>query len=259
MTLIDEISNLVLDCDGVVFVGDHPVDGTAELASAARGRGLRLLFVTNEANHSAEMVAARIRGTGVDATAADVLHAGQAAAMHLVHSGRRRALVLGTEVLAAEIAAAGVDAVRTAACPDPASGWDALVVGSDPDLSLADFHLMLQAWRPGMELVAVNGDRSFPAHDGLHVGSGALAAAVAYAVGTEVVVAGKPSRILFEEAAARLAPGRTAMVGDNVESDVAGANRAGWTSIWLRRPGAPAATGIEPDFVVTDPRQVLDL
>lgn len=256
--LLDGHTSLVLDCDGVVYVGDRAVPGAADLVAAARHNGLDLLFVTNDTTSSAATIADRIRAAGIAVDAAEILHAGRAAALHLAHAGRRHALVLGTAALADELTQAGVEAIRTAARPDPAAAWDALVIGQDPDLSMDDFHLLVRAWRPGMELLAVNGDRNFPANDGLRIGCGALAAAVAFAVDTEFVVAGKPSPILFEEAAARLRPGPTVMVGDTLASDVAGANAASWTSVWLRRPGAQADPAVVPDLVVTDLRQLLD-
>lgn len=257
MRLLDDHANLVLDCDGVVYVGDRAVPGAADLVAAARDGGLALLFVTNDTTSAADTIADRIRAAGIAADAAEVLHAGRAAALHLAHAGRHRALVLGTAALTDELARAEVDATRTAAGPDPAGPWDALVIGHDPDLSMDDFHLLVRAWRPGMELLAVNGDRNFPADDGLRIGCGALAAAVAFAVDTDFVVAGKPSPILFEEAAARLRPGPTVMVGDTLASDVAGANAAGWTSVWLRRPGAVEDPSVVPDIVVTDLHELL--
>lgn len=257
MSLLDEHDHLVLDCDGVVYVGADPVPGAAALVGAARARGMGLLFVTNDTSSSAAQVAARIGRCGIEVDEAEVLHAGRAAALHLAHAGARRVLVLGTEALADEVRAAGVVAVRTTEAGARGDGWDALVVGQDPALAMRDLKRLVQAWRPGMELLAVNGDRNYPASDGLHVGCGAIAAAVAFAVDTEFVVAGKPSPILFAEAAARLGPGRTMMVGDTLASDVAGANAAGWTSVWLRRPGAVEDPAIVADLVVSDLLELL--
>lgn len=257
MSVLDEHDHLVLDCDGVVYVGADAVPGAAALVAAARARGLGLLFVTNDTTSSAAEVAARIGRCGIDTDEAEVLHAGRAAALHLAHAGAERVLILGTAALADEIGAAGVTAVRTRdaeACDGP---WDALVVGQDSELSMRDLKRLVQAWQPGMELLAVNGDRNYPASDGLHVGCGAIAAAVAFAVDVEFVVAGKPSPILFAEAAERLGPGRTAMVGDTLASDVAGANAAGWTSVWLRRPGAADDPAVVADLTVTDLRDLL--
>ncbi|MFN8104586.1 MAG: HAD-IIA family hydrolase [Acidimicrobiia bacterium] len=257
MALLDEHEHLVLDCDGVVYVGSRPVPGTADVVAAAREGGLGLLFVTNDTSSSAAAIAARIEACGIDVDESEVLHAGRAAALHLAHTGAERVLVLGTEALVEEVRSAGVEAVRTTEPAARGSGWDALVVGQDAALSMRDLKRLVQAWRPGMELLAVNGDRNYPAADGLHVGCGAIAAAVAFAVDTDFVVAGKPSPILFAEADARLGPGRTALLGDTLASDVAGANAAGWTSVWLRRPGAATDPAITPDLVVDDPRDLI--
>ena len=60
MSVLDEHDHLVLDCDGVVYVGADAVPGAAALVAAARARGLGLLFVTNDTTSSAAEVAARI-------------------------------------------------------------------------------------------------------------------------------------------------------------------------------------------------------
>lgn len=257
MSLLDEHEHLVLDCDGVVYVGADPVPGTAEVVAAARERGLGLLFVTNDTTRSAADIAAHIGRVGIDVDESEVLHAGRAAALHLAHAGAGRVLVLGTPALVDEISAYGVEAVRTTEPEARGGDWDALVVGQDAGLAMRDLKRLVQAWRPGMELLAVNGDRNYPTSDGLHVGCGAIAAAVAFAVDADFVVAGKPSPILFAEADMRLGPGRTAMLGDTLASDVAGANAAGWTSVWLRRPGAATDPAIVPVVVVDDPRDLL--
>jgi len=68
----------------------------------------------------------------------------------------------------------------------------------------------------------------------------------------------KPDPAIFEEGARRLGiplP-ETCMVGDRLDTDIAGALKAGIPAIWVRHPGAVAVAGIEPTHTIT---QLADL
>ncbi len=255
--VLSRLDHLVLDCDGTVYVGEHPVPGTAEVVTAARAKGMGVLFVSNDPTNSAEGLAARIRGAGIAATAAEVLHAGRAAAHHVASLGAATVLVAGTAALAAECRGAGVEAFLASDGPPPVPP-DALLVGGGDAMTVADLECLVDAHTPGMPLVTANPDRTYPGPRGRHMGCGALAAAVAYATGLEPVVTGKPSPVLFAEARRLLGPGRIGILGDDLVADVAGGRDAGWTTIWLRRPGAPPAPGVVPDVVVDSPAELLE-
>jgi GNAT superfamily N-acetyltransferase len=80
----------------------------------------------------------------------------------------------------------------------------------------------------GARLVATNADASYPAPGGeLWPGAGALLAAVETASGRQAQVVGKPHRPLFDEALERAGTRRALVVGDRLETDVAGADAAG--------------------------------
>lgn len=253
---LTHLDHLVLDCDGTVYVGERPVPGTADVVSAARGRGLGILFVSNDPTNSAAGLAARIREAGIDAAPEEVLHAGRAAAAHVAGLGAATVLVAGTPELAAECRAAGVEAFLAVDGPPPAPP-DALLVGGGEGMTVAELECLVDAHIPGMPLVAANPDRTYPGPRGRHIGCGALTAAVAYATGAQPVVAGKPSPILFAEARRLLGPGRIGILGDDLVADVAGGRDAGWTTIWLRRPGAHPAPDVVPDLTVDSPRELL--
>ncbi len=265
MSILDAFDNLVLDCDGTLYVGDEPVPGAAELAKAAEEHGMNILFVTNDPARSADSIARRIRRTGIAARPEQVLHAGRAAALHVAASGHESALLIGTEPLAHEMRSVGIDTTRTVDVHGRAEpiGVDCLVVGLAPELCLEDFELMLRNWSSAMPLYAANGDRTFPMPAGPSLGNGAIAAAVGFALGIEPIVCGKPSKILFAKASEMLGPGRTLIMGDTLDADVRGGNEAGWTTVWLRRDettppkDAAPAGGVTPDYVVGDGRDLL--
>ena len=257
MAFLDDIDHLVLDLDGVVYVGADPVPGTAELAGEALARGKGLLFVTNTTRFSRAELAERIAATGIEASAEQVLHASRAVALHLRSEGLEQVLALGADALIDELTGAGIDATSTHSAPDGGMEAQALVVTLDEQLGVRDFNVLIRSYRPGMPLIAGHSDRAFPVDGGLHVGAGALALAVGYAVGANPTYVGKPEPLMFDEAERLLGGGRIALVGDSLKSDVAGANRAGWTSVWLRAPGIEPDGDARPDIEIADPRELL--
>jgi ribonucleotide monophosphatase NagD (HAD superfamily) len=84
----------------------------------------------------------------------------------------------------------------------------------------------------------------------------AFVAALEYAARTEAFLVGKPSRGFFTAIldAIPAEPGGAAMVGDELESDVGGALRAGCAGVLVRtgkyREDAVRTSGIEPTATI---------
>jgi len=253
---LDGLDHVVFDCDGVVYVGQEPVPGITDVLAEVRRRDLGVLFVTNDMTRSSADIARQVRSTGAHAAAAEVLHAGRAAALYHAHHGHSHVLVAGNDTLCAELEALDIRATRDEDW-DRETPVDAVLVGGYDGLAFTHLDVLLQAWRPGMDIVACNLDRTFPGPSGPRLGCGSVAASLAYATGAPPVSVGKPSPILFEEARELLGPGRIGIIGDTLMSDIAGANAAGWRSAWLRHDGAPRDHHAEPDVEIADLRQLL--
>jgi HAD superfamily hydrolase (TIGR01458 family) len=107
----------------------------------------------------------------------------------------------------------------------------------------------------GAELIALQKNRYWKTGEGLTLDAGPFVVALEYATGQQARVIGKPSPDFFRLALDDLgvAPARVAMIGDDIEVDVAGAQRAGLKGI-LVRTGKFRETdlqlGIEPDGVI---------
>jgi HAD superfamily hydrolase (TIGR01458 family) len=104
----------------------------------------------------------------------------------------------------------------------------------------------------GAQLLALQKNRYWRREDGLSLDAGPFVAALEYASGRSATVVGKPEREFFELALRELglAPHEAAMVGDDAEADVAGAQIAGLKGIQVRtgkyRPGVEG----RPDLVL---------
>ncbi len=109
----------------------------------------------------------------------------------------------------------------------------------------------------GAAFVGTNGDASWPAPDGSRwPGAGALLAAVATTTGAEPEIVGKPNAPLFHAALARAGGGRPLVIGDRLDTDVAGAAALGWDSLLVltgiaRREDLEHAA-VRPTYVADD-------
>ncbi|WP_370246614.1 HAD-IIA family hydrolase [Nocardioides sp.] len=221
--LRSEVDLVMLDLDGVVYVGAAAVPGAAEHLAVARAHGVRCAFVTNNASRTPDTVAAHLTELGVPAGRDDVVTSAQAAARLVredVGEGGR-VVVLGGEGLHAAVAEAGLQGVGV--------GEDAAVVvtGYGPDVVWRDIMRAAVRIRAGDRWVASNTDTTIPTADGVAPGHGALVALIREFTGVEPRVAGKPARPLLDETVRRVGGTRPLMVGDRLDTDILGGRAAG--------------------------------
>jgi HAD superfamily hydrolase (TIGR01450 family) len=244
---------LLVDLDGVVYVGDHAVPHAVEALGAARRAGARPVFVTNNASRTPQEVSAHLQRLGVPAAPDEVVTASQAGARLLQErlEAGAKVLAVGGPGVPAALREAGLTPV-TSADEDPA----AVMQGFGADVGWQQLTEVAFAVRAGALWVATNTDATLPTPRGPAPGNGSLVAAVRTATGREPVVAGKPEPALFELAARG---SRAALVvGDRLDTDIAAANRAGLPSLLvLTGVSGPAdllgaAAGLRPQFIAAD-------
>lgn len=222
--LVDRYDQLILDLDGCVWVGDEPLPGAVDAITALREAGKRVAFVTNDPRHALEDHVRKLWRIGLKASLADVVSAG-AAMQHLLAETQhgKTTFVIGTEPLHRHVADAGC---RVMNGTDLASRADVVVVAGTEDLVYDDLRNAVLALRRGAEFLATSRDPTYPMPDGLWPGTGAVVAAVEVGSGRTASIVGKPEPQLFFTALDRLGDGRTLVVGDRLDSDVAAAAKA---------------------------------
>ncbi|MBB6348522.1 HAD superfamily hydrolase (TIGR01450 family) [Nonomuraea muscovyensis] len=222
--LIDGYDTLLLDLDGVVYLGRHAVPGAPEALEAARGRGARLAYVTNNASRTPAAIAAHLRELGVPAGAADVVTSAQAAARVVAERvpPGSNVLVVGGTGLRLAVRDRGLRPVSTA-LEAPA----AVVQGIAPGLSYGLLAEGALAVRQGALFVASNRDGTMPTDRGELPGNGSMVRVIAAATGVEPVYAGKPDPPLHRESVLRTGARRPLVVGDRLDTDIEGAMKAG--------------------------------
>ncbi len=262
-TPLDGVDVVLADLDGVVYAGPgalpHAVDS---LNAVAEGR--RLGYITNNASRTDASVAAHLTELGLSVAPSEVVTSPQAA-MRLLATlvpAPATLLIVGGEGLVVEAEKAGYTVTRSAE-----DAPDAVVQGFSPevawtDLAEAAFALKLPEDEGGIPWIATNNDWTIPRERGVAPGNGTLVSAVHTAVGRLATVAGKPEVPIFEEAIARFGGSRTLFIGDRLDTDVLGANRAGIDSVLvltgIDRPKhvLAAPEGSRPTFILGDLREL---
>ncbi|GHG41862.1 MULTISPECIES: HAD-IIA family hydrolase [Amycolatopsis] len=219
---------VLFDLDGTVYHGTRVIPGAPETVRAAREHGTPVRFVTNNASKAPDEVVAHLTGLGMPAET-DEVHTSAQAGVQLLKErldAGAEVLVVGTESLAAEVARAGLEPVR-----ENGPSVQAVVQGHSPDNTWAALAEACLAIRAGALWVACNVDATLPSERGLLPGNGSMVAALRTATDVEPLVAGKPQPLLFETAARSAGADRPLVVGDRLDTDIAGAVAAGIDSL----------------------------
>jgi glycerol-1-phosphatase len=219
---------VLLDLDGTVIRGTQLVPEAPEVVNELRLAGWAVQFMTNNAARSPDEVAEHLTGLGLQTASDEVVTSGQAAVAILEAALPAGAgvLVVGTDALAAAVRSAGLRPM-TAVSERPA----AVIQGHSPDTGWARLAEACLAIRGGALWIACNGDLTLPTERGLLPGNGALVAALQAATDQHPTVAGKPERPLLDTAMNRVGAHRPLVVGDRLETDIAGARTAGLDSL----------------------------
>jgi len=221
---LDGYDAVLLDLDGTVVRGANAVGEAPEVVNELRKAGRAVQFITNNASRAPEEVAEQLTGLGVRTTPEEVLTSGQAAATlleSLLPAGSA-VLVVGAAALVAAVRSVGLRPVDEAA-EQPV----AVVQGHSPETGWAQLSEACLAIRSGARWIACNIDPTLPTERGLLPGNGAMVAALQAATGREPTVAGKPARPLLDTAVERIGAQHPLVVGDRLDTDIAGARAAG--------------------------------
>ncbi len=243
---------LLFDMDGVLYHAEDPIPGAAEAIRWVRQQGIPHLFVTNTTSHPRASLAEKLARFGIPGSEDDILTPCDVAAAWLrQRPGEPVALFVKP---AAQQAFEGIARVPEGA----ESGARHVVVG---DLAERwDFATINRAFRllhsdPDATLIALGMTRFWKDRDGLSLDTAPFVALLEHATGRRPLVFGKPSEAFFGEAAARLGLARQEllMLGDDIVTDVGGAQQAGLKGAMVRtgkfRP-SDLAGAVRPDAVI---------
>jgi HAD superfamily hydrolase (TIGR01458 family) len=242
---------ILLDVDGVLHVSGQPIPGAAAAIRRIRADGHRLRFVTNTTTRSRARLAEELRGQGIELADDEVQTTADAAVSAL---RGRRVLALTMQALVADLD--GIELVG--------DGAEAVLLGGadeTPETNLVFSYMNLaRAFAElelGAELYCLHRNRWWQTARGPLLDAGAFVAGLEYAAQVEAVVLGKPSPSYFTAACEALDadPELTWMVGDDLESDIGGAQALNMRTVLVRtgkfRPDTVEASRVRPDGIVS--------
>ena len=247
---------ILLDVDGVFHVSGEPIPGGAEAVGRLREAGHRLRFVTNNTTQPRRVLADQMRRLGVELDDDELQTTPRAAARAL--EGKRVLALTMTAIVedleGVELVGEGADAVLLGGADETD---ETSRVFSYPNLARA-FHEL----EAGALLYCLHKNRWWQTARGPLLDAGAFVAGLEYAARVDATVLGKPSPAYFAAALEAIDgdPQMTWMVGDDLDSDVAGAQRQGMRTILVRtgkfRPDAVEAGRVRPDGLISSIAQL---
>jgi 4-nitrophenyl phosphatase len=242
----------ILDMDGILWRGTDVLPGIAEFFAFLQDHRIAFALATNNSTKTVDAYVDRLTQIGIPARPENVITSSVATAEYVSqhYPADTPIYVIGREGIRQALAERGYRED-----PDHAR---LVVVGMDFEITFERLKIATLRIREGADFVGTNSDRTFPTPEGLIPGNGSLLAALVAATDVTPVVIGKPETAMFDVALNRLgvAPEQTLMIGDRLETDILGAQRAGLQTA-LMLTGATSAeqahhSDIQADGVFDD-------
>lgn len=261
MALIDSYDCVLLDLDGVVYLGKTPIDNAIKTIKEIQKRKINIAVITNNGSVTAKSVSKWMKDFGLEIKASSIVTSSQTLCWYLTEKYPKssKVLVVGSSGLKDSVSDAGFKVV-TKADKDPI----VVVNGIDADISQKDLAEMCFAISKGVAWVSTNGDYTFPTEKGLAPGNGAFNALITSITGKSPLLMGKPEPHMFQQAAALFSAKSPIVVGDRLDTDIQGANNAGFKSLCvltgvsdlIQIKNAPLSTS--PTYVGKDLSALID-
>ena len=252
------IKGLILDMDGVLWRDQQPIGDLPRIFDRIHEIGLKVTLATNNATQSVEQYHSKLQGFGVFLELNQIINSSQAAAHYLSslypHGGT--VYIVGEQGLFTTLASRGF-------CHGE-QGVSAVVAGLDRSFTYEKLRKAALLIRSGVKFIGTNSDSTLPTPDGLVPGAGSILAAIEAATGVKAEIVGKPSPGLYQIAMERMrtSPHKTLVVGDRLQTDIAGAQLVGCPCALVLSGVTKSDEAREwlppPDWIKPDLTSVLD-
>jgi HAD superfamily hydrolase (TIGR01458 family) len=245
---------ILLDLDGTVYTDAGTIPGAADAIRALRSRGMPIRFLTNTTRRSRAALAARLRGFDIEVSPDELLTPARAAMSLCDERGFRRVAPFLPYASLEDFAGLDLFGSMVGSGRRRPEVPDAIVLG---DLGEHwSFPLLQEAFdfvMAGAEMIALSRDRYWMHAGKLTLDAGPFVAALEHATGRTATVTGKPNATFFQAAVKSLEaePDEVIMVGDDLFSDVQGAQNAGYRG-WLVRTGKFREQELRESSIVPD-------
>ncbi|SNR76579.1 HAD-superfamily subfamily IIA hydrolase, TIGR01458 [Methylobacillus rhizosphaerae] len=221
------VNAILFDLDGVLHVGKSPLPGAIETIDQLRIQGISCRFVTNTSTLSRASLHKRILDMGFYVTPEEIISAPEAALKYLEQLGNPLCRFLLADDVKKDFS--HFRQSNTAA--------DYIVVGDiGKSWSYTIMNEVFNCLKQGAKLIAIHKNRFWQTEHGLQLDIGCFIDGLEYASGTEAMIIGKPSVDFFKIALAdlKLPPSEVMVIGDDIDSDIDGAQKAGMRGVLVR-------------------------
>ncbi len=261
---MDQIKNLILDMDGVLWRGETPMPGLADFFKTLHKNNIKFVLATNNASKTPRQYVERLARFGVTVVEDQVFTSAEATGFYVQdkYDPGSAVFVVGDVGLQTAVQTRGF---RLLTIDEVLAGETAafIVAGFNRGITYDQLAAAAILIRKGADFIGSNPDLTFPSEYGPLPGAGATLAFLQAATGVEPTVIGKPGPLIFRMAMQKLGgtPQNTAMVGDRLETDIAGGKAAGIQTILVlsgisQQADLANANGLRPDFVFEDIQKI---
>ncbi|TFK32407.1 HAD-like domain-containing protein [Crucibulum laeve] len=264
--LLDDYDTWMFDCDGVLWRGDHLIEGVVEVLDILRSRKKKVIFVTNNATKSRKSYKGKFDQLGVEAHVDEIYGSAYASAVYLSSVIKlpksKKVYVIGMGGLEEELREEGIaftggtDPADNTLEPFTLANFTldpdiaAVVCGLDTGVNYTKLSKAFQylTRNSGCHFIATNEDSTYPSANGLLPGAGAISAPLRYALGRDPVCTGKPASTMLDcvKAKVNFDPKRTIMIGDRLNTDILFGQNGGLATLLV-------LTGITQEAEITGP------
>lgn len=244
------ITHLIIDMDGVLYLGDRPMPMLVEFFAFLRERGIAFILATNNSTRTPQAYVEKLAGMGVKVDDREILVSGQATARFLARQFPRgtRVHVFGMSALKQAMQEEGFILAD--------EDVQLVVASMDREVTFEKLKRATLLIRGGARFIATNLDPTNPTEEGLLPGTGAMIAALEVASGVKPQAIGKPEPTMYQLAMEQMGacPETTAAVGDRADTDILGGKRAGLTTICVLSGSSDRAEAqaFEADLIFDD-------
>jgi 4-nitrophenyl phosphatase len=258
MKRVDKIRAILIDLDGVIYRGNELLPGAINLFDWVESINLNYVLITNNSTKTPGQVATKLKNLGVKVRNERILTSAIATAHYLkLHAGpQTRIYAIGEEGLKDALIAYGFKITENTP--------DYIIVGLDRNFDFKKLEIAVNEIRNGAKFIATNADPVIATERGFEPGTGALVAMIESETGCKPIEIGKPSPWLFNLAInkANANPMDILMIGDNIDTDIRGAQAVGIVNTALIFSGVTTQSmvkesSVKPSFVFSDLDQLI--
>lgn len=255
LKLQKRINGVLLDITGVLKDGSSAIPGSIEAVNRLRKAGLPIKLLTNETQVTRSSLSLKLSNMGYCVTENDIIPPCPALVDLLRKEKLRPHLLVHPDVVS-EFDGLEMEDPNCVVIGDAAENF------SYENLNKA-FRILINMDKP--RLFSMGRGKYYKDNGDLVLDVGVFTTALEYATGVSAEVVGKPQYSFFQSALSAIGvkPEEAVMVGDDIESDVGGAQACGMAGILVRtgkfRPNDETHPRVKPDAIVDDLAEAVDI